>query len=131
MSLRAMAVAACGALFLPAPGYGYPNGTPHYVTDLVPACASCHSARRTQDMPSMPKTFAEREVAETKHYGLVRKKFPPSPYLELTEAQKERIIADAKTIDRNASIAIEAPSSAHPGEELTVKVHAKGGTGRL
>lgn len=120
---------ACCLLLLPDLGYGYPNGTPHYVTDLAPACASCHAARKAEDMPSMPRAFAQAEVAEKKHYGLVRKAFPPSPYLELTEAQRERVIAEAKAIDRNASITLEAPASARPGEEITVRVKARGGNG--
>ena len=89
--------------------YSYPNGTPFYVTDMAPYCASCHSTAKSTYMPEMPKEFAQREVAKNKHYGFVRSPFPPSPSLELTEQQKGKIIKEDILIDSNSSVTISAP----------------------
>lgn len=123
--------ALCSALALVVPGlaYGYPNGTPHYLTDTSPFCASCHSAVKIEYMPELPKEFAEREIAENKHYGLILSPLPPSPYMELTDAQKEKLIKDAKQIDSNSSVTVSAPLKVKAGEEVKVTVRARGGNG--
>lgn len=64
-----------------------------------------------------------------KHYGLVRMPSMPSPYLELTEEQKEKIIKEAKAIDANSTVTISAPAKVKRGEEIKVTVKARGGDG--
>lgn len=122
-------VAAVLSVLAPAVAFGYPNGTPHYVTDSGPFCASCHSAAKIEYMAELPPDFAKRELAEAKHYGLVRMPAPPSPYAELQETQKEEIIRIARFIDANASVSISAPQSVKPGQEIAVTVKARGGNG--
>jgi hypothetical protein len=80
-------------------------------------------------MPELPKELSQREVAENKHYGLIRSPLPPSPYLELGEEQKEGIIKRARLIDSNSSVTISAPSEARPREEIEVVIEVKGGNG--
>lgn len=123
--------AAATLLFVlaPAVALAYPNGTPHYVTDTGPFCASCHSAAKIEYMHEVPADYSKREVAEAKHYGLVRMPAPPSPYAELTNAQKEEIIRIAKLIDANSSVSLNAPSRVKAGQEVSITVKARGGNG--
>lgn len=121
--------AAVLSVLAPALAFAYPNGTPHYVTDTGPFCASCHSAAKIEYMQELPPDLAKSEVAEAKHYGLVRMPVQPSPYLELQEAQKEEIIRAARLIDANASVNISAPQSVKAGQEVSVTVKARGGNG--
>ena len=119
------------ALFavLPLAAQAYPNGPTHYVTDMLPACASCHAVLDKATMPEMPTAYTESELAQNKHYGMVRAQLPPSPYLELTEEEKARIIQQAEQLDKDASVRIDAPPEVKAGEKITVTVKARGGNG--
>lgn len=127
--MRLQACILALALMVPSVALAYPNGTPHYVTNTGPFCASCHSAAKAEYMPEVPGAFAEREIPENKHYGLVNSPWPPNPYLELTEEQKEAIIEEARYIDSNAGVTIKAPSRVKAGEVIKVTVKAVGGNG--
>lgn len=116
-------------ILIPCITYAYPNGTLMYVTDMAPACASCHSAAKAEYMPEIPAEMAKNETAEMKHYGLVRMPAMPSPYLELTPEQKERIIKEAKAIDANSSVVVSALARVKRGETIKVTVKARGGDG--
>lgn len=117
------------SLALPAAALAYPNGTLQYVTDAAPFCASCHSAIKAEYMPELPPELAEKELPEAKHYGMVRMDGPPSPYIELTKDEKERLIKAAKEIDANSRVTVSAPGKTSPGTEIKVTVSAKGGNG--
>lgn len=117
------------AIAAPSAALAYPNGTPMYVTDSGPFCASCHSALKAGYMPEAPPDFAQNEVPEAKHYALVRAPLPPSPYIELTDAEKEEVIRVAKLIDSRSSVAISGPESVKPGSEAVFEVKARGGNG--
>lgn len=121
--------AAFLVLLAPAIAFAYPNGTPNYVTDTGPFCASCHSAARAEYMAELPTEAAKAEVSEIKHYGLVRMLTPPSPYIELSDEEKEEIIRRAKLIDASSSVTIEAPKKVKAGQEASVTVKARGGNG--
>ncbi|MDP2690227.1 MAG: hypothetical protein Q8P48_08960, partial [Deltaproteobacteria bacterium] len=129
MRIMAMTTVSLMLSLVPALAFGYPNGTLQYVTDTAPFCASCHSSAKAGYMPELPPEQAEAELPENKHYGLVRMPSLPSPYAELAEAQKERIIRNAKKIDSLSSITLSAPSKAGAGGEVRVTVKAKGGNG--
>ena len=117
------------AASLPVLAHAYPNGPTHYVTDMMPACASCHAVHDQATMPEMPDVYAEGELAENKHYGSVRAQLPPSPYLELTEEEKASLIQEAQQIDKNASVTINAPAEVDQGTKVTVTIKARGGNG--
>lgn len=117
------------SLLVPAAVYAYPNGTPLYVTDTGPFCASCHSAVKAQYMPELPPDAAQKETPEMKHYGLVRMPSPMSPYFELTPEQKEDVIKTARTIDQNSTVSISAPRKVRRNQEIKVTVKARGGNG--
>lgn len=117
------------ALLTPAAAFAYPNGTPMYVTDAAPFCASCHSAVKAEYMPELPADAAKKETVEAKHYGLVRMPYLPSPYTELTQPQKDELIRIARLIDSNSTVTVSAPARVTAGQEVTVTVTAKGGNG--
>lgn len=117
------------AIAAPSAAFAYPNGTPMYLTDTGPFCASCHSAVKAEYMPEAPPDFAKSEVPEAKHYGQVRAKLPPSPYIELTDEEKEEVIRVARLIDSRSSVIITAPESVKAGAETIVEVKARGGNG--
>ncbi len=117
------------SMALPLSVHAYPNGPGHYVTDMLPACASCHAVRNKSTMPEMPDAFAESELPASKHFGAVRSQQPPSPYLELTEEEKTRIIQEAEQIDQNSSVTISGPTEVKQGTKVTVTIKARGGNG--
>lgn len=123
------AAAVLLAVLAPAVVFAYPNGTPNYVTDTGPFCASCHSAVRAEYMAELPADMARSEVAEIKHYGLVRMPTPPSPYTELASEEKEELIRQAKLIDANSTVTLDAPKKMKAGQEAFVTVKARGGNG--
>lgn len=127
--MKRLAAFLLAMLAAPAVAMAYPNGTPHYVTDMGPFCASCHAAARVEYMSELPPDLARKEVAEAKHYGLVRMPSPPSPYIELADAQKEELIRVAKLIDANASVTLTAPPRVKAGQEVSVTIKARGGNG--
>ncbi|MBW7957498.1 MAG: hypothetical protein H3C68_06345 [Deltaproteobacteria bacterium] len=117
------------AVAAPSAAFAYPNGTPMYLTDTGPFCASCHSAMKAEYMPEVPPDLAKIEGPLAKHYGLVRAKLPPSPYIELTDEEKEEVIRVARLIDSRSSVTISAPESVKAGAEMIVEVKARGGNG--
>lgn len=127
-----MAVGRTGGLALCAVmsvAHAYPNGTPHYVTDMVPACASCHAARYATSMPGIPDRLAKQELIEQKHYAQIERDLPPSPYLELSETRRMQLLEAVRKIDEGAKVVMEAPETVKPGGEFKVIVRAVGGNG--
>lgn len=108
--------------------WAYPNGTPHYVTDLVPACASCHSVRDAGTMPELPDRRAQGELAANKHLGAIRAGAFPM-YAELSPEQREALAAEVERIDREAAVELRGPGTAGPGETVEVTVSYRGGNG--
>ncbi len=127
--MKKSVIAAFFLVAAPAAALAYPNGTPNYVTDTGPFCASCHSAAKVEYMPEMPSELSRAELAEAKHYGAVKAFVPPSPYVELSAAQREEIIRVARLIDSRSSVSLSAPKSVKAGQEVTVTVKARGGNG--
>lgn len=119
----AAAVACACAL-----AHAYPNGTPLYVTDLVPACASCHSVFEPDSMPELPPERASMELAENKHIGAVRGGVFPI-YSELSQEQKEALVQEVEAFDAEAKVIVDVPPGAQAGEEFEVTVKYSGGNG--
>jgi hypothetical protein len=106
----------------------YPNGTPHYVTDLVPACASCHSVLDPATMPEMPPDMADMELASNKHIVAIQRGLFPM-YSELTSEQKASLIEKVQALDREASVELIVPTRVNRGEEFEAMVKYTGGNG--
>lgn len=126
---RLLFAGMAAGILLPAIALGYPNGTASYVTDAAPFCASCHSSVKADYMPELPPDIAKKETPEGKHYFLVKLPSMPSPYIELSDKEKDKIISTARLIDSRSSISLSAPMVVRAGGELRVTLKAKGGNG--
>lgn len=115
-----------GILGIPST-HGYPNGPLIHVSDLVPACAGCHSSVGPEQVRNLPPDFAMRQLVETKHYQAILS--GAGPYKDLSQADREKLLEDIKLVDANASVALSAPSTATRGQNITVTATVKGGAG--
>ncbi|GAB4269230.1 MAG: hypothetical protein Kow0092_23220 [Deferrisomatales bacterium] len=106
----------------------YPNGTPFYVTDLVPACAACHSVLDPATMPELPAERAAAEVAAQKHLSAVRAGAFPI-YSELDEGQREALAAEIEGYDREARVELQLEPTVRAGRTVQARVSYRGGNG--
>jgi len=104
----------------------YPGGTPHFQTDVAPFCAACHSSTAESDLAGLGDQ-ARAELALHKHHAAIRAGL--GPYAALSEADRAALVEQLVTIDRNATIALEAPAQVAPGEILQVTIRLIGGAG--
>ena len=107
--------------------YGYVNGPVRNVTDLAPTCAGCHSSFNREQLRNEPEAFANGQVKESKHYKAIED--GAGPYKDMAPADRQKLLADVKTMDENASITLSVPTSLKPGQEAQVTVNVKGGQG--
>jgi hypothetical protein len=100
-----------------------------YVSDAEPFCAGCHSSFDASYHPELPAEGSQAQVYTTKHYkALEEGTF--AGYKPLEPEKRQALLAQAKKIDQNASVQLEASApTVAPGGSLTVTVHTKGGIG--
>ena len=51
------------------------------------------------------------------------------PYQAMSPADRQKLLADVKTMDQNASVTISVPQSLRPGQEAQITAQVKGGHG--
>jgi hypothetical protein len=127
---RLVSIVGFVALLEPMVGaavYGYSGGPLRNVTDLAPTCAGCHSSFSKDQLRNEPEAFAAGQIKETKHYKAVEE--GTGPYKEMAPADRQKLLADVKLMDENASVTLNAPTSLRPGQEAQVTVSVKGGSG--
>ncbi|MBI4638399.1 MAG: hypothetical protein HY727_18835 [Candidatus Rokubacteria bacterium] len=107
--------------------HGYVGGPVRNVTDLAPTCAGCHSSFSRDQLRAEPEALAASQVKENKHYKAIEE--GTGPYQNMSPADRQKLLADVRTMDENASITLSAPSSLRPGQEAQVTVTVKGGQG--
>ncbi len=107
--------------------YGYAGGPLRNVTDLAPTCASCHSSFSKDQLRNEPEAFANSQIKETKHYRAIED--GSGPYQPMSPADRQKLLADVKLMDENASVTLSVPASLRPGQEAQVTVSVKGGSG--
>src|SRR5213594_4506305 len=107
--------------------FGYSGGPVRNVTDLAPTCAGCHSSFTKDQLRNEPEAFANSQVKETKHYKAIED--GAGPYAQMSPADRQKLLADVRTMDENASMTLSAPTSLRPGQEAQVTVSVKGGSG--
>ena len=108
--------------------HGYPGGPVRNVTDLAPTCASCHSSFNREQLRNEPEAFAISQVKENKHYKAIEEGI--GPYKDMSPADRQKLLADVRTMDENASITLTAPSSLKPGQETPDHRQRQGRPGR-
>lgn len=116
-------------LAVPASAPAYPGGTPQYVTDIAPFCASCHSSTSGSQLAGAPENRIQAELAETKHIAKILAAKPNGPYAELTEEQRSALIEGVRRIDAGSSVQLVAPDKIAPGQVFEATVEARGGGG--
>ncbi len=107
--------------------YGYVGGPVRNVTDLAPTCAGCHSSFSRDQLRNEPEAFAAGQVKEVKHYKAIED--GTGPYQQMAPADRQKLLADVKTMDENASLTLHAPTSLRPGQEAQITVNVRGGQG--
>jgi hypothetical protein len=114
---------------LPATGWAYSGGTPGYVTDVAPFCASCHSSVSEAQLAGVPAQRIQQEQVASKHVALIRAAREGSPYAALTDQQREALIAAIQKIDAASQVQVIAPALVKAGSVVEVTVKATGGGG--
>lgn len=131
MDLRPLRILALASGFagLASSAGAYPGGTPAFVTDVAPYCAGCHSSVSTSQLAGVPEPRARAELAENKHLAKIRAAGEGSPYAELSDEQREQLLAGIQAIDAASSVRVLAPARLEPGAIFEVTVEATGGGG--
>jgi hypothetical protein len=115
-------------LFLaPAPAHAYNGGPLRNVTDLMPTCAGCHSSMQKEQLRVEPETFVAAQLVENKHYKAIEE--GRGDYEKLSPDDRRRLLADVRLMDENASVAVAAPATARPGQEVQITATVRGGHG--
>ncbi|HET7875007.1 MAG TPA: hypothetical protein VFN71_05735 [Methylomirabilota bacterium] len=109
----------------PAPAY---NGGPlRNVTDLTPTCAGCHSSVGKEQLRVEPEALAATMLVENRHYKALEE--GTGPYREMSPADRQKLLADVKLMDQNASVALSVPAALKPGQEAQITATVRGGHG--
>lgn len=116
-------------LALPLGASAYPGGTPGFVTDVAPYCASCHSSVSDAQLAGAPPERAKAELSANKHIAKIRTPQEGSPYAELTDAQRAELIAGVEAIEKASVVELRTPAKVQAGSVFEVTVVATGGGG--
>jgi predicted secreted protein len=106
----------------------YPGGTPSFVTDVAPYCASCHSSVSEDQLAGVPAARVSAELAANKHIAKIQTAGSGSPYNGLSSDERQALIAGIQKIDAATRITLTAPASAKPGDVIDVVVEVTGGS---
>lgn len=124
---RALSVVAAVAFSVSA--FAYPGGTPSFVTDVGPYCASCHSSVSAEQLRGAPDKRIQSELVANKHLGKIEAAQPDGPYASLTPAERAALIGGIRAIDAASRVEIVAPASVKAGGLFEVTVTTTGGGG--
>lgn len=114
------------AFVLDMPSAGAWSGGPLVdVTDLDPKCAVCHSSASREQLRLEPAGLANALVRENRHYKAIED--GTGPYQTMSPADRQKLLADVKTVDQSASVSVSVPESARPGQELQITATVRGG----
>ncbi|NRA03528.1 MAG: hypothetical protein HRU00_13105 [Myxococcales bacterium] len=122
-------LSAAAALAFPPGALAYPGGTPLFVTDVAPYCASCHSSLSTEQLRGAPEKRIQSELAGNKHIRKIEAAQPDGPYATLTPAERVALIRGIRAIDAASRVEIAAPAAVKAGELFEVTVTTTGGGG--
>lgn len=100
---------------------------PH-VSDGAPYCAGCHSSVDAAYQAELPEAGSQAQVYTTKHYKALEE--GTGAYKPIEPEQRKTLLEQAKKIDQNASVKLEASAqTVAPGGTVTVTVTTKSGIG--
>ncbi len=124
--LAGLALSVVWVLGMPS-AQGYPNGPVIHATDLAPACAGCHSSMSADQVRNLPPDFGAKQVVDVKHYQAILS--GAGAYKDLSPADREKLVEDVKLMDANTAVTLTTPGTAARGQNITVTVTVKGGSG--
>jgi hypothetical protein len=113
--------------FLAGPAAGYSGGPQIQVTDIMPACAGCHSMLKAEYTPERPADYSTGELPVNKHYKALEA--GDKGYKLMPEDKRKALLEVVKWVDDNSSVTLKAPTTAKPGQTFEVTVETKGGIG--
>lgn len=106
------------------------NGGPlRNVTDLTPTCAGCHSSVGKEQLRLEPEAFAATQLVENRHYKAIEE--GAGPYKDMSPADRQKLLADVKLMDQNASATVSVPATLKPGQEVQILATVHGGHGAV
>ena len=106
--------------------FAWSGGPVFDVTDLDPKCASCHSSVNKEQLRTEPPGVANFLFVENLHYKAIEE--GKGPYQAMSPADRQKLLADVKAMDENASVTISVPATLRPGQEVQVTVNVRGGS---
>ena len=115
------------AVFAAGRAGAYSGGPTFIVSDLTTTCASCHASMQKEQVRVEKEAFAAAQLVESKHYRAIEE--GRGSYKDMSPEERQKLVADVKLMDQNASVAVTAPASAHPGQEIQVTADIRGGHG--
>ena len=124
LMLVGMFVVAFG---LASVGEAYNGGPLLLVTDLASSCAGCHASMQKEQLRNAPEALQNAQWVENKHYRVLEA--GEGPYKDMNPGDRARLLADVKAIDAAASAVLTGPTSARPGQEVTLTAAVKSGAG--
>jgi len=127
ISVASLALAVVPILPQAAWSYASFQRLPH-VGDGMTYCASCHSSLHESYHPELPAEASKAQVYTTKHYKALED--GTGPYRLVDPEQRKQLLEQAKKMDQNSSVKLEASASTvAPGGTITVTVTTRGGMG--
>jgi hypothetical protein len=129
IALHLVRAALLALSLVPAVALAYPGGTPYFVTDVAPYCASCHASTSASQFDGVPEQRVQAELAASKHLAKIRTPAEGSAYAKLSAAQRAELVRDIEKIDAASQVQLGAPASVKPGQAFEVTVTATGGGG--
>ena len=109
----------------PASTPAWSGGPVFNVTDLEPKCAACHASMTKEQQRTEPAGLANYLFVENLHYKAIEE--GKGQYQAMSPADRQRLLADVKAMDENASVTLAVPTALQPGQEVQVTVTARGG----
>jgi len=114
------------AFALDVPSAGAWSGGPLFnVTDWDPKCAVCHSSVGREQLRLETAGYANSRIFENRHYKVIED--GTGAYQSVSPADRQKLLADVKVVDQNASVTISVPESVRPGQEVQITATVKGG----
>jgi hypothetical protein len=123
-----IATALLMTVLVSAPRIEAYNGGPlRNVTDLTPTCAGCHSSIGKEQLRVEPEALATSMLVENRHYKALEE--GSGPYKDMSPSDRQKLLADVKLQDQNASAVLSAPATLAPGQEAQITATVHGGHG--
>jgi len=106
----------------------YPGGTPRFVTNASPYCASCHSSVNADQIRELAPEAVAGLLPENRHYAQISA--GERDYSRLQPGDREKLLAAIKAMDANCRVDIAVSAAkVKPLGTLTVTVTTRGGAG--